>query len=141
MNYLLDTCVISELVNKNPAPRVVEWVRQQREERLYLSVLTFGELEKGIAKLGDTKRGRELQAWLDEDLLERFAGRVLDVSSRVARLWGRVQGVAETAGRTMPVIDGLIAATALDFGASVVTRNVDDFEPSGVEIVNPWPEV
>ncbi len=140
MNYLLDTCLLSELVKKKPEPRVVDWVRQQREERLYLSVLTLGELQKGISKIKDTKRGEELRTWLDEDLLERFAGRLLDVTPGVARLWGRIQGEAEQAGRTMPVIDGLIAATALDLGAQVVTRNVDDLKPSGVGIVNPWPE-
>ena len=140
MNYLLDTCVLSELVRRKPEPGVVDWIREQREERLYLSVLTLGELQKGISKIEDTKRGKELGAWLDEDLLERFAGRLLDVTPGVARIWGRIQAEAEQAGRTMPVIDGLIAATALDFGARVVTRNVDDLKPSGVGIVNPWPE-
>ncbi len=140
MNYLLDTCLVSELVKKAPKTSVVEWVRQQSEERLYLSVLTPGELQKGIAKLEDQQRARELQRWLDDDLLERFAGRVLDVTPAVARIWGRIQGRAERAGRRMQVIDSLIAATALKLGAPMVTRNVEDVAASGVEIVNPWPE-
>ncbi len=139
MNYLLDTCLVSELIKKKPEPRVVGWVRDQPEERLYLSVLTLGELQKGIAKLKDLQRAEKLQAWLDDDLLERFAGRILDVTPGVASIWGRIQGQAERAGRTMQVIDSLIAATALDIGASVVTRNVEDLEASSVEIVNPWP--
>ncbi len=138
MNYVLDTCLVSELIKKKPEPRVVEWVRGQPEERLYLSVLTPGELQKGIAKLADQQRAKKLQAWLDDELLERFAGRILDVTPAVARIWGRIQGEAERTGRRMQVIDSLIAATALNLGASMVTRNVDDVEASGVEVVNPW---
>ncbi len=140
MNYLLDTCLVSELIKKRPEPQVVDWVRQQPEDRLYLSVVTLGELQKGIAKLKDVQRAKKLQEWLDEDLLERFADRVLDVTAAVARIWGRIQGEAERAGHTLPVVDSLIASTAFDFGAPVVTRNVDDLAPSGIEIVNPWPE-
>lgn len=141
MNYLLDTCLVSELIKKRPEAKVVDWVRQQPEDRLYLSVVTLGELQKGIAKLKDMQRARRLQEWLDEDLLERFAGRVLDVTPTVARIWGRLQGEAERRGYTLAVVDCLIASTAFDFGAAVVTRNVDDLAPSGIEIVNPWPEV
>ncbi len=140
MNYLLDTCLVSELIKKRPEPQVVDWVRQQPEDRLYLSVVTLGELQKGIAKLKDVQRAKKLQEWLDEDLLERFADRVLDVTAAVARIWGRIQGEAERAGHTLPVVDSLIASTAFDFGAPVVTRNVDHLAPSGIEIVNPWPE-
>ncbi len=138
MNYLLDTCLVSELIKKRPEPQVVDWVRQQPEDRLYLSVVTLGELQKGIAKLKDVQRAKKLQEWLDEDLLERFADRVLDVTAAVARIWGRIQGEAERVGRTLPAVDSLIAAIAFDLGAPVVTRNVDDMAPSGVEIVNPW---
>ncbi len=140
MNYLLDTCLVSELIKKRPESRVVDWVRQQPEDRLYLSVITLGELQKGIAKLKDTQRARKLQEWLDEDLLERFAGRILDLTPAVARIWGQIQGEAEQAGHTLPVVDSLIASIAFDFGTPVVTRNVDDLAPSGVEIVNPWAE-
>ena len=140
MNYLLDTCVLSELVRKEPEPAVVEWIRQQDEETLYLSALSLGEIQKGIVRLPDSKRRTGLQEWLDEDLQERFAGRVLEISLQVALTWGRLQGKADQRGRTMSVIDGLLAATALSSGAAVVTRNEKDFEPSGVTIVNPWSE-
>ena len=139
MNYLLDTCLVSELIKKRPEPRVVDWIRHQPEDRLYLSVLTLGELQKGIAKLEDTKRAEKLQEWLDEDLLERFSGRLLGVTPSVARVWGRMQGKAEKAGRSLPVVDSLIAATAFELGAAVVTRNVDDLVRTGIEVVNPWP--
>lgn len=138
MIYLLDTCVLSELLKKQPQPRVVEWVHRQEEERLCLSALTLGELQKGITKLPGSKRRRSLQAWLDEDLRQRFAGRILDLTPEVALLWGRLQGRAERRGRKMPLLDGLIAATALSAGAAVVTRNKEDMEPSGVETLNPW---
>lgn len=82
-----------------------------------------------------------LQKWLDDDLLERFSGRILDVTPGVAQVWGRLQGEAEKVGRTLPVVDSLIAAIAFDFGTPVVTRNVDDLVPSGIEIINPWPVI
>jgi len=138
VSFLLDTCVLSELVKRDPEARLVEWVESQPEERLYLSVLTLGELQKGIAKLGGSKRKERLQRWLDEDLRQRFEGRLVGVTEQVALLWGRLQGQAERRGRRLPVLDGLIAATALSLDAAVVTRNVDDFESSGVEIVDPW---
>jgi predicted nucleic acid-binding protein len=138
VSFLLDTGVLSELVKKDPEARVVEWLQSQPEDRLYLSVLTLGELQKGVAKLGRSTRKKALQLWLDEDLRRRFEGRLVGVTEQVALLWGRLQGHAELRGRKMPVLDGLIAATALSLDAAVVTRNVDDFELSGVEIVDPW---
>ncbi len=138
MSYLLDTCVVSELVKPAPDAQVVAWLRHQPEEQLYLSVLTLGELQKGIARLRDGRRRRSLQAWLDGDLEQRFAGRVLALTRDVARAWGRVQAQAEQQGRRLPLFDSLIAATALTHDAAVVTRNEDDVRPSGVRVVNPW---
>lgn len=138
MSFLLDTCVLSELVKKDPEAPLVEWVESQPEERLYLSVLTLGELQKGVARLGGSKRKHRLQQWLDEDLRQRFKGRLVGVTENVALLWGRLQGRAERRGRKLPVIDALIAATAQSLDAAVVTRNVDDFESTGVKIVDPW---
>lgn len=139
MNLLLDTCVVSELIKSHPEPAVVAFVREQPEERLYLSVLTLGEIEKGIARLADERRQLKLRQWLEVDLQRRFAGRFLDVTPAVASRWGRIQGEAERHGRRMPVIDGLLAATALHYGCAVATRNCADIAASGVEIVNPWP--
>ncbi len=139
MSYLLDTCVVSELIKPRPEPAVVEWIRSQAEDRLFLSVVTLGEIEKGIIKLSDEPRRQKLRDWIEQDLLRRFEGRILDITEEVALRWGQIQGQAERRGRKMPLLDGLIAATALQFGCAVVTRNVADLEPSGVEIVNPWP--
>jgi len=138
---LLDTCVLSEFVKRQPEPQLLDWVQAQPEEGLFLSVLTLGELQKGVSKLAASKRKRALQEWVSNDLPRRFEGRVLGITAPVALLWGQLQGRAERQGRKMAVIDGLIAATALDLdgSAAVVTRNVDDFKLSGVEIVNPWP--
>lgn len=139
MNLLLDTCVVSELIKSHPEPAVIAFIRGQPEERLYLSVLTLGEIEKGISHLADERRQRKLRQWLEVDLQRRFEGRFLDVTPAVASRWGRIQGEAEGGGRRMPVIDGLLAATALHYGCAVATRNAADMEASGVEIVNPWP--
>lgn len=136
---MLDTCVVSELIKPKPENAVLDWIGSQAEERLYLSVLTLGELEKGIAKVRDEKREKKLREWVDNDLQERFEGRWIDVDRAVVRRWGRLQGHAEVAGRKMPVIDGLIAATALHLGFAVVTRNTADLVASGVDVVNPWP--
>lgn len=139
MNYLLDTCLVSELIKRAPEPQVIEWVRQQDEQRLYLSVLTIGEVQAGIAKLTDANRAEKLKAWLDDDLQARFDGRILDVTPRVARIWGRFQGQAKKEGKPLPAVDSLIAATALDLCGAVVTRNVGDVERTGVQIFDPWP--
>lgn len=140
MNYLLDTCVISELVKKRPESAVTDWIRRQDEQTLYLCVLSLGEIQKGIVKLRDPKRRDKLRKWLDNDLRRRFSDRILDISQSVALTWGRLQGQAEDSGRKMAVIDGLIAAAAICSDAFVVTRNEEDFEPSGVRIINPWPK-
>jgi predicted nucleic acid-binding protein len=140
MSYLLDTCVVSELIKKIPEPAVIDWVRKQDEERLYLSVITLGEIQKGIAQLAESRRQRRLQEWLDVELMERFRNRLLDVTPQVATLWGQIQGKERRMGRTLPVLDNLIAATALAFNAAIVTRNGADMEGSGARIINPWPQ-
>ena len=138
MKYLLDTCLIYELVKKEPNPGVVNWLDEQDEQTLFLSVLSLGELQKGISKLpGDTKKG-ELQAWIGLDLVERFTGRILDIDLETALCWGRIQGEAEKEGLKLPVMDSLIAATASAHGLMVVTRNVRDLERCGVRVCNPW---
>jgi predicted nucleic acid-binding protein len=138
VKYLLDTCLISELVKKEPNPAVVRWLDEQDEQALFLSVLTLGELQKGISKLPDGTKKNELQAWVVLDLVERFTGRILDVDLETSLHWGRLQGEAEQAGLMLPVMDSLIAATAAAHGLSVVTRNVRDIERCGVKVCNPW---
>lgn len=138
MNVLLDTCVLSEMVKPSPRQAVLGWLEGQREEHLYLSALTFGEIQKGIAKLSDGRRRRALQAWVDGDLRDRFFGRILDVDHVVASRWGLLLGSAERRGTRLQVIDSLIAATAITHGLVVATRNIEDMVRCGAEAVNPW---
>lgn len=138
MKYLLDTCLISELVKKEPNPAVVSWLDGQDEQTLRLSVLNLGELQKGISKLTDGVKKDQLQTWVSVNLAERFSGRILDLDLDTALCWGKLQGEAEQTGEKLPVMDSLIAATALAHGLVVVTRNVRDVERCGVSVCNPW---
>lgn len=138
MKALLDTCVISELVSKRPNSKVVDYVDALDPEDVYLSVITIGEIVKGIEKLPSSRRKAGLQAWLDDDLLVRFEGNVVPLDIDVLVEWGRLTAHLESAGKAMPAIDFLIAATAHAKKMTLVTRNVGDFEAADVEIVNPW---
>ncbi|HKP95012.1 MAG TPA: type II toxin-antitoxin system VapC family toxin [Fibrobacteria bacterium] len=138
MKYLLDTCLVSELVRKKPNPKVVKWVSECDEELTFLSVLTLGEIQKGIAKLGDRKRKSALQMWLDSDLRIRFETRILPVTEDVAQTWGVLQGEAETKGIGIPTVDGLLGATAITHNLTVVTRNTIDIAKTGAKILDPW---
>ena len=136
--YLLDTNCISELVRREPEPRVVEWVEAADEAMLYLSVLTLGEIRKGLAGLPQGKQRTRLEAWLEVDLQARFAGRILPIDSGVANRWGSINAHAQGRGKVLPVMDGLLAATALHHDLTVVSRNAGDFEQALVPVVNPW---
>ncbi|HZV81591.1 MAG TPA: type II toxin-antitoxin system VapC family toxin [Geobacteraceae bacterium] len=138
MKYLLDTCLISELVKKEPNPAVINWLDEQDEQKLFLSVLNLGELQKGISKLPDGAKKDELQTWVALDLVERFTGRILEIDLTTALSWGRLQGEADRLGEKLPVMDSLIAATAAAHGLVVVTRNVKDMERCKARIINPW---
>ncbi len=140
MKYLLDTCVVSELAKPAPHPMVVDWVTSRDEGSFYLSVLSVGEIQKGIMKLEDGERRRALQNWLEVDLCNRFAGRILPVDVQVARAWGMRQAESERRGAPHPTIDGLLAATAIAHNLVLVTRNVRDFLNTGAEVFCPWPE-
>lgn len=135
--FLLDTNVISELVRPKPHPKVAAWVGATDENLLYLSVLTLGEIRKGIASLKDAARRVTLEAWLEGDLALRFAGRVLAIDQPVSDRWGRLSAEA---GSPLPVIDGLLAATALHHNLTFVTRNTRDVAETGVAVFNPWAE-
>jgi len=138
MSYLLDTCVISELVARQPRESVSAWVAQLDPDKTYLSVVTLGEIQKGIEKLPACQRKEDLRAWLKDDLLVRFRGRLLPLDTEVMLDWGAMISKLETEGTPMPLIDSLVAATALHHDLVIVTRNEKDFERSGVELVNPW---
>jgi predicted nucleic acid-binding protein len=136
--FLLDTNVISELVKPKPEPRVARWIDSTDENLLHLSVLTLGEIRKGIALLPETSRRVLLESWLDSELAVRFSGRILPIDEAVADRWGRIAARAATATSTLPVIDGLLAATALHHNMTLVTRNTGDVAATGVPLFNPW---
>lgn len=138
MSYLIDTCCISELAKSNPNKKVTQWFTDHNELDLYLSVITFGELRKGIEKLPSSKRKRKLNHWINEDLLHRFKNRALNITLTEVNEWGKILAKAEKMGTPLPAIDALIAATALVYDFAVVTRNTKDMKASGVELINPW---
>ena len=135
MSYLLDTNVLSELRRKQPDARVLQWFAQRPAGTLYLSVLTLGEIRKGVEALADQPRRLLLLDWLETKLPAFFSGRILGIDTAVAERWGRL--VAQ-AGRPLPVIDSLLAATAAQHGLILVTRNVRDVQGLGVQVINPW---
>lgn len=135
MSYLVDTNVISELRRHQPDAGVVSWANSHPRQSLYLSVLTLGEIRKGLQTVKDSAFRQTLSDWLEVDLANYFAGRLLMVDAKVADRWGRLQAQA---GRTLPAIDSLLAATALHHGLTLVTRNTKDFEGIGLDLVNPW---
>jgi predicted nucleic acid-binding protein len=136
--FLLDTNIISELVARRPEPRVSDWIEATDEMLLHLSVLTLGEIRKGIVSLRDSSRRAALGAWLDSELMVRFANRILAVDEAIADRWGRLTAQREAANSRLPVIDGLLAATALQYNLTLVTRNVKDVAATGVPLFNPW---
>ncbi len=134
MNFLIDTCVVSELIELRPSASVFEWFQNAAPDRLFVSSLTLGEIRKGVEKLGDGRRRERIAGWLDGELPGWFEGRILAVNQGVADAWGRLAARIPA----LPVVDGLIAATARHHGLAVVTRNEEDFALTGVELVNPW---
>ncbi|WP_420629230.1 type II toxin-antitoxin system VapC family toxin [Candidatus Leptofilum sp.] len=138
MNYLLDTCVISELAAKNPNLQVLAWIDNVPDEHIFLSVLTIGEIQRGISKLPDSNRKDSLTDWLETNLLNRFSGRFLTLDVEVTLRWGDMVASLEKMGRPLPAIDSLFAAQALTYKMTFVTRNVKDFIDTGVNLLNPW---
>jgi predicted nucleic acid-binding protein len=135
LSYLIDTNVLSELRSRKANANVVAWVRARPRQALYLSVLSLGEIRKGIEAVADPAFRQTLTDWLEVQLPDWFVGRLLGIDAQVADRWGRVQA---SAGRTLPAIDGLLAATALQHDLTLVTRNTKDFAGLSVPLVNPW---
>ncbi len=138
MNYLLDTCVLSEFARRKPEPKVIRWMESVDEEMLYLSAITIGEIQRGIERLPESTRKTELLVWLNKSLIKRFGGRILPLDAQTMLLWGSLTARMETSGRPMPVMDSLIVATALQHNLVIATRNVADYQPCGVQLINPW---
>jgi len=135
VSYLLDTNVISELVRAKPDPAVIDWFDSVPDDSLFISVLTIGEIRKGVELVADSRRKEKLRVWLEHTLPDWLEDRLLPVDEMVAEQWGHLQ--AEV-GRPLPAIDSLLAATALYHGLRMVTRNTQDFDFPGLEVINPW---
>jgi toxin FitB len=135
--YLLDTNLVSELVRVRPEPRVAAWIDAADESLLYLSVLTLGEIRQGLAEMPQGKRRTQLETWF-AGLRARFAGRTLPIDPAVADRWGLLAAEAKRSGKRLSVVDGLLAATALHHGFTLVSRNVRDFSDLHVPILDPW---
>lgn len=136
--FLLDTSVVSELIKAKPEPRVAAWIEATDESLLHLSVLTLGEIRKGIVALADAERRVKLEAWLDHDLAIRFSGRILPIDLAVADRWGRICGSAAAKKSPIPTIDALLAATVLHYDLTQVTRDTSHARVSGASVFDPW---
>jgi predicted nucleic acid-binding protein len=135
MSYLIDTNVLSELRRIKADKNVLSWSEKIPLTAMYISVLTLGEIRKGIELLSDLHRKEALKIWLEHTLPAQFGERVLEINLSIAERWGRLQAEAK---RPLPVIDSLLAATALHYDLCLITRNVSDFNYPGLEIINPW---
>jgi predicted nucleic acid-binding protein len=136
--FLLDTNCVSELVHRQPDPNVLDWMQAADESLLFLSVLTLGEIRKGVAGVPQRKRRAQLETWLELDLQARFAGRILLIDAPIADRWGLLAAEAKRKGRALSAIDGLLAATALHHNLTIVSRNISDFIVTQATILNPW---
>ncbi len=136
--FLLDTNVISEILRPRPDPGVITWIENTDEALLHLSVLTLGEIRKGIALLPDGRRRVSLESWLNRDVMLRFSGRILPIDLEVADRWGRISGSAAAKRSPLPVIDCLLAATALHHNLTLVSRDETCSGIPGIELFNPW---
>lgn len=138
MKYLLDTNVISELIAREPNQQVIDWLDTLDPTSVYLSVITIGELRKGIEKLPASRRKDDLTAWLTADLLVRFVDHIVDLTVDVLIAWGVLTAHLEHNGTPMPAIDSLIAASVIAGQYTLVTRNEDDFRYANILLINPW---
>jgi len=136
--FLLDTNIPSELISTRPDLRVEKWVYGQDEQALHLSVVSIGELRRGLVVLPLSKRRTELERWFENDLLPRFQGRILPITQSIADRWGVLDGQCQLKGTPLNIADGMTAATAIEHDLTVVTRNVRDYAGLGVEVFNPW---
>ncbi len=139
MRYLLDTCILSELVKPEPNPAVLRWTGDRQPNALFISAMTLAELHRGVERLPASRRQIELTAWLQQ-LESDFEKRVVAFTQSTAHYWANMCAKAQAAGQTMSAVDSIIAASALEHGLTLVTRNVSDFAQAPVILVNPWLE-
>jgi predicted nucleic acid-binding protein len=137
VTVLVDTCVLSEMARATPEPRVQIALSSFLTSQLFVSAITIGEFTKGVERLGQSKRRQALETWL-RDVENYYADRILPVDLEVARTWGEITARAAKGGRSVPISDGLIAATAIKNGMHLMTRNTSDFSATGVLLIDPW---
>lgn len=145
MSYLLDTCILSKLrkIGRQPDLKLENWIKNHSENSYFISTLTIGEIQSGISKLNLKKNDERqkrliLEDWLREELVPRFNNRILAIDIEVALAWGKLLGENKKRGVIIPVVDGLIAATAIAHNLTVVTENINDFIETGARLFNPW---
>ena len=137
MRYLLDTCVLSEMIKSTPDAHVIQWFLARKPHELFISSMTWGELQRGVARLPPSKRRSELTLWLQQ-LRAGFEDRVLAFDQQASEVWARMTVMAEAQGKSMAAFDSIIAATARAYDCKLVTRNVRDFAHADVDVLNPW---
>ncbi len=138
MSWLLDTNVICEPTRRAPAARVVEWLQSVPTSDCYTSIITMGEIRRGILRLPAGARRRKLEKWMNEEFRPAFEGRIIFLGDEEISAWAELLAGLEKRGRSMPAIDSLIAATALAHDLTIATRNTADFAHSGAQVFDPW---
>jgi toxin FitB len=138
VSFLLDTNVVSEWVRPQPDRNVISWLAEVDEDRVFISVISFAEIRRGVEMLAAGRRRERLATWLAEELPVRFEARILDIDRHVADTWGVVMARGQKIGLTLGSMDAFVAATAEAHGLILVTRNVKDFERLGISLLDPW---
>ena len=138
MNFLLDTSVVSETTRPQPSAMVLGWIAAQAGETLFISAITIGELRRGALVLAAGKKRNALLRWIETGIKADFAGRILPVDTAVMERWAELQIATQKVGRRLPLMDSLLAATALAHGLTLATRNLADFQAAGVPLLDPW---
>ena len=138
MNYLLDTNIISELISKKPNQKVIDFINSLDENNVFLSVITIGEIKSGIQNVQDQNKKEKLSYWLNNDLLQRFDNRIINIDTNIMLSWGEINQQLKTIGKPLPIMDSIIGATCISLDFTLVTRNEKDFQNLDIKIINPF---
>ncbi|MFT5115601.1 MAG: putative nucleic acid-binding protein [Parasphingorhabdus sp.] len=138
MSFLLDTCVVASFMKPEPSSELFNWLNSVEEERVFLSVMSLGEIQSGISRLANGQRKQNYQQWLETDFLHRFAGRLLSLGERECINWGRISGDASRRGASPGILEAQIAAIAFTHGLTLVTHHEEEFSDLPVSVLNPW---